>query len=160
MSTQVNSKATVKPVPPGYHTATPYLVVRGGSRAIDFYKKAFGAKERFRFSRDNGKIAHGEIEIGDSYVMLADEAPEAGSRSPETVGGTPVSVFLYVEDVDAVFGKAVAAGAKPSLPPQNMFWGDLFAKVSDPFGHQWQIATHVEDVPPEEMERRMAAAQH
>jgi PhnB protein len=157
MSSQVNSKATVQPVPPGYHTATPYLVVRGGSRAIDFYKKAFGAKERFRFSRDNGKIAHGEIEIGDSYVMLADEAPEAGSRSPETVGGTPVSVFLYVEDVDAVFGKAVAAGAKPSLPPQNMFWGDRFAKVSDPFGHDWLIATHVEDVPPEEMERRMAA---
>ena len=157
MSSQVQPKTAVKPIPLGYHTATPYLVVRGASRAIDFYKKAFGAKERFRLSRDNGAIAHGEISIGDSYVMLADEAPEAGTRSPETVGGTTVSVFLYVEDVDDVFGKAVAAGAKPTLTPQDMFWGDRFAKVSDPFGHLWQIATHVEDVPPEEMERRMAA---
>ena len=149
---------SVKPVPAGYHTATPYLVVRGGARAIDFYKKAFGAQERFRLSRgDSGGIAHAEIAIGDSHVMLADESPEAGSRSPESLGGSPASVFLYVEDVDDVFRKAVAAGAKPTLTPQNMFWGDRYAKVSDPFGHQWQIATHVEDVPPAEMERRMAA---
>ena len=148
----------VKPIPPGYNTVTPYLIVRGAARAIDFYKKAFGAQERFRFSRDNGAISHGEISIGDSCLMLADELPETGARSPESVGGTPVSVFLYVEDVDKVFGRAVAAGAKPTLTPQNMFWGDRYAKVSDPFGHQWQIATHVEDVPPEEMERRMKAA--
>ena len=150
--------SSVKPVPDGYHTATPYLVVRGGAKAIDFYKKAFGAKERFRLSRgEAGGIAHAELAIGDSYLMLADESPEAGSRSPESLGGTPASVFLYVEDVDDVFRKAVAAGAKPALTPQNMFWGDRYAKVSDPFGHQWQIATHVEDVPPDEMERRMAA---
>lgn len=150
--------SSVKPVPDGYHTATPYLVVRGGAKAIDFYKKAFGAQERFRLSRgEGGGIAHAELAIGDSYLMLADESPEAGSRSPESLGGTPASVFLYVENVDDVFRKAVAAGAKPTLTPQNMFWGDRYAKVSDPFGHQWQIATHVEDVPPDEMERRMAA---
>ena len=150
--------ATVKSVPEGYHTATPYLVVRGGSRAIDFYKKAFGAQERFRLSRGaGGGIAHAELSIGDSHLMLADESPEAGSRSPESLGGTPASVFLYVEDVDEVFRNAVAAGAKPTLTPQKMFWGDRYAKVSDPFGHQWQIATRVEDVPPAEMERRMAA---
>jgi PhnB protein len=150
--------SAVKSVPEGYHTATPYLVVRGGSRAIDFYKKAFGAQERFRLSRGaGGGIAHAELSIGDSHLMLADESPETGSRSPESLGGTPASVFLYVENVDEVFRKAVAAGAKPTLTPQVMFWGDRYAKVSDPFGHQWQIATHVEDVPPEEMERRMAA---
>jgi len=146
-----------KAIPAGYHTATPYLVVRGASRAIDFYKKAFGARERFRLSRGNDGIAHAEFQIGDSYLMLADESPESGLRSPESLGGTPTSVFLYVEDVDDVFRKAVAAGAKPTLTPQDMFWGDRYAKVSDPFGHSWQIATHVEDVPPEEMERRMAA---
>jgi PhnB protein len=151
-------KSSIQPVPEGYHTATPYLVVRGASRAIDFYKKAFGAQERFRLSRgDGGGIAHAEFQIGDSYLMLADESPESGSRSPESLGGTPASVFLYVEDVDEVFRKAVAAGAKPTLTPQDMFWGDRYAKVADPFGHQWQIATRVEDVPPEEMERRMAA---
>ena len=149
--------STVKRVPAGYHTATPYLVVRGASKAIDFYKKAFGAQERFRLARENGGVAHAEFAIGDSNLMIADESPETGSRSPESLGGTPASVFLYVEDVDDVFRKAVAAGAKPTLTPQNMFWGDRYAKVSDPFGHQWQIATHVEDVPPEEMERRMAA---
>ena len=150
--------SSVKPVPDGYHTATPYLVVRGGARAIDFYKKAFGAQERFRFSRgDGGGVAHAELAIGDSYLMLADESPETGTRSPESLGGTPASIFLYVEDVDDVFRKAVAAGAKPTLTPQQMFWGDRYAKISDPFGHHWQIATHVEDVPPDEMERRMAA---
>jgi len=144
-------------IPAGYHTATPYLVVRGASRAIDFYKNAFGAQERFRLSRGNGGIAHAEFQIGDSYLMLADESAESGLRSPESLGGTPASVFLYVEDVDEVFRKAVAAGAKPTLTPQQMFWGDRYAKVNDPFGHQWQIATRVEDVPPAEMERRMAA---
>lgn len=148
----------VRPVPEGYHTATPYLVVRGANRALDFYKKAFGAREKFRLSRGNGGgIAHAELTIGDSHLMLADEAPEAGSRSPESIGGTAASVFLYVENVDDVFRNAVAAGAKPTLTPQDMFWGDRYARLSDPFGHQWQIATHVEDVPPDEMERRMAA---
>jgi PhnB protein len=150
-------KNSGKPIPEGYHTATPYLVVRGAAKAIDFYRRAFGAQERFRLARENGGVAHAEFAIGDSCLMIADESPEAGSRSPESLGGTPASVFLYVEDVDDVFRKAVAAGAKPTLTPQNMFWGDRYAKVSDPFGHQWQIATHVEDVPPEEMERRMAA---
>src|SRR5262245_33594154 len=151
-------KTQVRSVPAGYHTATPYLIVRGASRAIDFYKKAFGAKERFRMSREDGAVAHGEITIGDSYLMLTDESQQAGTRSPESVGGTPVSIFLYVEDVDAVFQNAVAAGARVGQPPQDMFWGDRFAKVSDPFGHEWQIATRIEEVPPEEMEKRMAAA--
>jgi PhnB protein len=143
-------------VPLGYHTATPYLIVRGASRAVAFYKKAFGARERFRFSPGNDVIAHGEIQIGDSYLMLADESPDTGTRSPESVGGTASSVFLYVDDVDAVYRRAIAAGATSLVAPKDMFWGDRFARVSDPFGHQWQIATRVEEVPPEEVQRRLA----
>ena len=147
----------VKPIPEGYHTATPYLIIKNAARAIDFYKKAFGATEHMRMADPSGRVMHAEIQIGDSRIMIADEFPEMGARSPESLGGSPVSIFLYVEDVDDVFRRAVAAGAKPTLTPQQMFWGDRYAKISDPFGHHWQIATRVEDVPPEEMERRMAA---
>jgi PhnB protein len=151
-------KQKVTPVPAGFHTATPYLVVRDAARAIEFYKQAFGAKEIFRMPAPDGKIMHGEIQIGDSRVMLSDECPDMGSKSPQALNGSPVSIFLYVEDVDAVFKNAVAAGAKPTAPVQDMFWGDRYGKVTDPFGHQWQIATHKEDVSPHEMEKRSAAA--
>ena len=144
----------VKPIPEGYHTATPYLIVRGGAQAIDFYKKAFGAEERFRMPGPGGKLMHAEIQIGDSVLMLGDEWPEMGVKSPQTLGGTGMSVLLYVTDVDASFKQATAAGASVMQPPTDMFWGDRFGKLSDPFGHEWSIATHIEDVAPDEMERR------
>ena len=147
----------VKPIPEGYHSATPYLIVNGGANAIEFYKKAFGAKEIMRMPRPDGKIGHAEIKIGDSPIMLADEVPEMGHRSPQSLGGTPVSIMLYVEDVDAVAGKATAAGAKVLRPVENQFYGDRSGTFSDPFGHQWHISTHKEDVSPEEMKKRMAA---
>lgn len=147
----------VKPIPEGYRTVTPYLTVRGADRAIDFYKRAFGAQEKFRMPGPGGKIMHAEIQVGDSMIMLSEEFPEMGSLSPQALNGSPVGIFLYVEDVDAVFQQAVAAGAKPEMPPQDMFWGDRFGKLADPFGHKWQLATHKEDVAPEEMERRAAA---
>jgi len=149
----------VKPIPEGYHTVTPYLVVKGGARALDFYKQAFGAKELFRFPGPGGKIMHAEIKIGDSPIMLADEFPEMGATSPESLGGTPVGIMLYVENVDALFNKAVAAGAKVSRPVIDQFYGDRSGTVTDPFGHKWTIATHKEDVSPEEMQKRAAAAQ-
>ncbi len=148
----------VKPVPSGYHTATPYLTLSDAASAIDFYKKAFGATERFRMDRPDGKIGHAEIQIGDSIVMLADESPRSDSRSPQSLGGTTSGIFLYVENVDAVFDTAVKAGAKVQQPLTNMFWGDRFGKLTDPFGHSWALATHIEDVAPEEMEKRMQAA--
>lgn len=148
--------AAVKAIPPGYHTVTPYLVISGAARAIDFYKQAFGATELFRMAGPEGKIGHAELRIGDSPIMLSDEM--MGNKSPATLGGSPVGVFLYVEDVDAVFNQAVAAGAKSDMPPANMFWGDRYGKLTDPFGHIWSIATHVEDVAPEEMEKRAKAA--
>ncbi len=148
----------VKPIPDGYHSASPYLVVGGAAQAIEFYKRAFGAQEQMRMPSPDGKIVHGEIKIGDSVVMLADEFPEYGSRSPKSLGGTPSSVFLYVQDVDAVFQSAVSAGAKSLMPVADMFWGDRYGKLEDPFGHQWQIATHKEDLTPEEMKRRSGAA--
>jgi PhnB protein len=141
-----------KPIPAGYHTATPYLVIRDAARAIEFYKEAFGAQEMVRMGGPEGKIAHAEIKIGDSMIMLADEM--GLNRSPQTLGGSPVSIFLYVDDVDSVFNQTVRAGAKADMPPTDMFWGDRFGKLTDPFGHLWGLATHVEDVPPEEMERR------
>jgi PhnB protein len=148
-------KSGVKAIPAGYHTATPALCIRGAAEAIEFYKKAFGATETARFPGPGGHgIMHAEIKIGDSPIMLSDEFPGMGNKSPATLGGTCCSVFLYVEDVDAVFQKAVAAGAKAELTPTNMFWGDRFAKVTDPFGHSWSMATHVEDVSIEEMARR------
>ena len=147
--------AKVKPVPEGYHTVTPYLCIRGAAKALDFYARAFGAKEKVRMPGPDGKVMHAEILIGDSLVMLGDESPQA--KSPAAFGGTPVSIMLYVPDVDAVFKKATAAGAKADAPPSDMFWGDRYGKLTDPFGHSWGIATHVEDVTPEEMKKRMAA---
>jgi PhnB protein len=152
------AKKKVSPVPSGYHTVTPYLVCRGAADAIEFYKKAFGAKERMRMGTPDGKIAHAEIKIGDSYLMLGDEQPERGATAPQTVGGTAVSVFLYVPNVDKVFAQAVAAGATVEMPLENMFWGDRYGKLRDPFGHQWSLATHLEDVSPKEMAKRGAAA--
>jgi PhnB protein len=149
----------VKPIPDGYSTVTPYLVMQGASRALEFYRQAFAAKERFRMDAPGGGIMHAEIQIGNSVVMLADEAPEMGYRGPQALGGTPVSIVLYVTDVDAVFKSAVAAGAQVTRPPKNEFYGDRMATVTDPFGHVWSIATHVEDVSPEEMQRRFAAMQ-
>ncbi len=147
--------AKVKPVPEGYHTVTPYLCIRGAAKALDFYARAFGAKEKVRMPGPDGKVMHAEILIGDSLVMLGDENPQA--KSPSALGGTPVSIMLYVPDVDAVFKRATAAGAKTETPPADMFWGDRYGKLIDPFGHSWGIATHVEDVTPEEMKKRMAA---
>jgi PhnB protein len=147
-----------KPVPDGYHTATPYLIVNGAAQAIEFYKKAFGATELMRMAQPGGKIGHAEIKIGDSPIMLADESPEVGARSPQSIGGSPVSIMLYVEDVDRIFSQAVAAGAKVKRPVADQFYGDRTGGIEDPFGHLWYIATHKEDVSPEEMRKRAAAA--
>ena len=151
---------SVKPVPDGYHTVTPYLIVKGGAQAIDFYKKAFGAVEKFRMPGPGGKVSHAEIEIGDSRVMLADEFPERGIRAPEPPGNASVSIMLYVNDADAVAKQAVAAGGKVVRPVETQFYGDRMGAVTDPFGHTWHIGTHVEDVSPDEMQKRMAAMQH
>jgi PhnB protein len=148
----------VSPVPAGYHTATPYLVVNDANGAIDFYKKAFGAKEIMRMQGPGGKIGHAELKIGDSVVMLSDEMPGGRGKSPKSLGGSTASVFLYLENVDSVFKQAVAAGAKTEMELQNQFWGDRFGQLSDPFGHLWGLATHVEDVAPEEMEKRAREA--
>jgi PhnB protein len=147
-----------QPIPEGYHTVTPYLAVDDAAEAIEYYTKAFGAKERARMETPDGKIGHAELEIGDSLVMLSDPFPQASTRSPKELGGTSVSVFMYVEDVDAVVKQAVDAGAKVTMEVADQFWGDRFGSVMDPFGHLWSIATHVEDVPPEEMAERAKAA--
>jgi len=147
----------VKPIPEGYHAVTPYLIVNGGAKAIDFYKKAFGATELFRMAQPDGKIGHAEITIGDSPIMLADEAPQMGAKSPRSFGGSPVGIHLYVEDVDKIFNQAVAAGAKVERPVEDKFYGDRAGGIIDPFGHRWYISTHKEDVPPEELEKRAAA---
>jgi PhnB protein len=147
----------VKAIPDGYHTATPYLIVKGAAQALDFYHQAFGATELFRFAGPNGQIGHAEMQIGTSRIMLADEHPQMGYVGPETLGGTPVGICLYVEDVDALAKRAVAAGAKVERPVQDMFYGDRTGTFADPFGHKWTISTHKEDVSPEEMERRAAA---
>lgn len=146
----------VKYIPDGYHTATPYLIVKGGSRAIDFYKQAFGATELMRFPGPNGTIGHAEIRVGDSPIMLADEMPGMGYRSPAAYGGSSVSIMLYVQDVDKVVDRAVKAGAKVERPVTDQFYGDRNGTIQDPFGHIWTIATHKEDVSPEEMQRRVA----
>ncbi len=146
----------VKPVPEGYHTATPYLIIKGAAKAIEFYKKAFGATELFRLAAPEGKIGHAEIKIGDSPIMMADEDPEIMALSPESLGGSPISMLLYVEDVDAMFKQAIAAGATEVRPVADQFYGDRSGIVKDPFGHKWSIATHVEDVPPEEMDKRLS----
>jgi PhnB protein len=144
----------VKKIPEGYHSITPYLIIKGATAAIDYYKKVFGATERMRMDGPGGTIGHAELVIGDSTVMLADEYPDMGHRSPKTLGGTPVSLVLYIEDVDTVFKRAVDAGAKSVRPVENQFYGDRMGTLEDPFGHMWSIATHVEDVAPEEMQRR------
>jgi PhnB protein len=143
-----------KPVPEGYHTVSAYLAVDDAERAIEYYTKAFGAKEVVRMSAPGGKIGHAELEIGDSRIMLSDPFPQASTRPPKDLGGTSASVFMYVEDVDAVVKQATGAGATVTMEVADQFWGDRFGTITDPFGHVWSIATHVEDVPPEEMERR------
>jgi PhnB protein len=144
----------VKPVPEGYHTVTPYLAVDDAKAAIDFYERAFGARERTRMPGPDGKIAHAELEIGDSIVMLSDPFPQSTARPPKEIGGTSCGVFVYVENIDDFFQRAVDAGATVTMEPEDMFWGDRFGSVTDPYGHAWQIATHVEDVTPEQMAER------
>src|SRR5262249_41030147 len=146
-----------KPIPDGYHSITPYLIVKGAAGALDFYKKAFGATELFRLPGPDGTIGHAEIKIGDSIIMLADEHPEMDFRGPESLGGSPFCLLLYVKDVDAAARQAKAAGAKEIRPVKDQFYGDRSGTFADPFGHLWTIATHKEDVSPEEMNKRMSA---
>jgi PhnB protein len=147
----------VKPIPEGYHTATPYITVRDAAKAIDFYKRAFEATELNRMDGPDGKIAHAELKIGDSVIMLSDEMPGSETRSPQSLGGTASGIFLYVKDVDAAFHKATTAGAKATALPADMFWGDRYGKLVDPYGHVWSLATHKEDVAPAEMKKRIEA---
>ena len=149
--------AKTKPIPEGYHSVTPYLIIDGAANAIDYYKKAFGATELFRMEHQ-GKIGHAELKIGDSPIMLADEQPALGYRGPTALGGTPVSLMIYVEDVDTIYKQAIAAGGKELKPLQDQFYGDRSGTFSDPYGHIWTVATHMEDVTPEEMDRRIQAA--
>jgi PhnB protein len=144
----------VKPIPDGYPRVSPYLVVDDGAKAIDFYTQVLGATERMRMPAPGGKVGHAEVQFGDSVVMLADEFPEMGAVSPKTVGGTPVTLGVYVEDVDRTFDAAVQAGAKALRPVENQFYGDRSGQIEDPFGHRWSISTHIEDVPPDEMAKR------
>lgn len=146
----------VKAVQEGMHTITPHLVIKGADQAIEFYKKALGAEVKGGiFRTPDGRVAHAELRVGDSVFMLADEFPGAGScQSPQTLGGTSTVLHIYVEDVDRLFNQAVTAGAKVTMPLANQFWGDRYGQVTDPFGHRWALAAHVEDVAPEEMERR------
>ncbi len=143
------------PIPEGYHSLTPSLIVRDASRAIEFYKKVFGAEETLRLAMPDGSIAHAEVRIGDSILMLADESPQWGTRSPESIGGSGSGIMLYVEDVDAVFRRAIENGASEVSPVENQFYGDRSGQLQDPFGHRWTIATNVEVVPEDEMNRRM-----
>lgn len=146
-----------KPIPEGYQGATPYLSCRDASSAIEFYKKAFGATEVMRLAEPSGRLGHAEIKIGAALIMISDEYPEMGVRSPQSLGGSPVAIHIYVEDVDAVATRAVAAGAKLLRPVADQFYGDRSSTLEDPFGHRWSIATHKEDVSPEEMQKRYAA---
>jgi PhnB protein len=149
--------AKVKPQPDGYHAITVYLIIDGASDAIDFYAKVFGTKERMRMPAPDGKIGHAELDLGDSVIMLADEFPDMGIKSPTTLGGSPAFLHIYVDDVDTVFNGAVAAGAKMLQPLEDKFYGDRAGMLEDPYGHIWSVATHIEDVPEEEMEARAAA---
>ncbi len=148
----------VNPIPDGYPRVTPYLIVNGAAAAIDFYKSVLGATERMRMAGPDGKLGHAELEIGDSVIMLADEHPEMNARGPKTVGGTPVFLHVYVEDADSVFERAVEAGAEPLQPVEDKFYGDRSGGFEDPFGHHWNVATHVEDIPLDEMSKRAAEA--
>lgn len=143
-----------QPVPEGYHTITPYLAVDNASEAIDFYQRAFGAQENVRMDGPGGAIMHAELKVGDSMIMLSDPFPQASTKPPSQLGGTSVSIFAYVEKIDDVYKQAIDAGATSLMEPDDMFWGDRFGSVQDPFGHSWTIATHIEDVEPEEMQRR------
>ena len=145
----------VSPIPAGMHTITPHLICAGAAEAIDFYKKAFGAIELSRMPGPDGNVMHASIRIGDSVIMLNDEMPQWGSLGPKSLKGSPVTIHLYVEDADALFAQAVKAGAKVTIPLDDMFWGDRYGKVEDPFGHQWSIGTHVREVSPEEMQKAM-----
>src|SRR5579862_3189881 len=150
--------AKVKPIPEGYHTITPSLVVKDAAKAIDFYVKAFGATDRGRFEGPDGKIMHAEIMIGDSIVMLGDEMPEMGARGPQSLGGTPVKLHIYTDDADALFARATKAGATVRMPLADQFWGDRYGVVADPFGHEWSIGTHIKDLSMEEMRSAAEAA--
>lgn len=146
----------VSPIPAGYRSVTPYLICRGAAQAIRFYEQAFEARERMRLAMPDGKIAHAELQIGDAVVMLADEAEAWGALGPQAIGGTPVSILVYVEDVDQVYQRALELGAKVIKPLANQFYGDRSGHIEDPFGHRWSVATHIEDVSLEEMQRRMS----
>lgn len=148
----------VKPIPEGYHSVTPYLIIKGAAAAIEYYKKSFGATELFRMPTPDGKIGHAELKIGDSPIMLSDEHPDLGHVGPQTLGGTPVGIMIYVDDVDTIYKRAISGGGQEIKPLQDQFYGDRSGTLKDPFGHMWTVATHVEDVAPEEMEKRMAAA--
>jgi PhnB protein len=148
----------VKPIPEGYHTLTPFLSLDDASAAIEFYKKAFGATEKMRMPAPDGRVAHAELQIGDSVVMLSDMFEQSQGKTPKQAGGTTVGLLLYVEDVDEVYKQAIDAGAKSTQEPEDMFWGDRFSRITDPFGHDGQIATHVEDVSPEDMQERSKEA--
>ena len=148
---------SIKTIPDGYHAVTPYLIIKGAAQAMDFYTRAFGARERMRLPGPGDAIMHAEMELGDSVIMLADEFPQMGAVSPQTLGGSSVFLHLYVSDADAMFNQAVAAGAKVAEPMENKFYGDRSGTVLDPFGHRWSVSTHVEDVTPEEIGRRIAA---
>ncbi len=155
-SVSMNQTSEVKPIPDGYHTLTPYLFIQGAAAAIEFYKKAFNATEIMRMPGPDGKIGHAEIRIGNSAIMLADENLQMGARSPKTIGGSPMLLHLYVSDVDAQFAQAIAAGAIVTRPIANQFYGDRSGGLEDPFGFAWHLATHIENVPPQEMMRRAA----
>lgn len=148
----------VKPIPEGYHSVTPHIIVNDAGKAIEFYKKVFNATELFRMPDPQGKIAHAEIKIGNSIIMLADEFPEMEARSPQAYGGSPITICLYVEDVDTIFNQAIRDGAQVVRPLKDQFYGDRSGTIKDPFGHKWTIATHIEDVTPEEMDKRCSAA--
>ena len=152
--------SSVKPVPDGYHTVTPYLIISGAAQALEFYAKAFGAVEVMRFKGPDEKIMHAEISIGDSRIMIADEFPQMGAVSPQSIGGTAVGLALYVENVDTVFARALSAGATTVSAVKDQFYGDRSGTLLDPFGHRWTISTHIEDVSPEELERRAAKMPH
>jgi len=150
--------SAVKPIPDGYNSVIPYLHIKGAAQALEFYKSAFGAKEVVRMPGPGGQVMHAELKIGDSMIMLSDEHPQMGALGPQSVGGTPVTLHLYVENVDAVVQKAVAAGATLDQPVKDQFYGDRSGLLTDPFGHKWHVATHVEDVSPEDLKVRAAAA--
>lgn len=149
----------VKPIPDGYHSVTPYLAISGASAAIEFYKKAFGAKELYRMPMPGNRVGHAEIQVGDSRIMLADESPEMDAYGPKALGGSPVALMIYVENVDTLFNQAIKAGGKMLRPVRDQFYGDRSGSLEDPFGHKWHLATHIEDVSPDEMMKRMEVAE-